>query len=207
MMNHDKQAEVNHAMAQEDYSKVAYETKIGSDNSKVNADLKELLMQMRDEVVYSDKATMPVPLYEKIKSTLVATSQAENENLKAELERLRERLEIPQDASPDFPDGIECRNATIKLLEEDVTKLKAELKALQDKVVILPEGSEVEAGDIVCQECDEPDVRFIGRDHHEHRGYFMLARTVMKINNDPDEIHYKIIQRDDKPVVIQKVGE
>ena len=37
--------------------------------------IEELLQQMREEVVYSHEATMPIPLYEKIKSNLISAAK------------------------------------------------------------------------------------------------------------------------------------
>jgi len=75
---------------------------------------------------------------------------------------------------------------------------------LLQQVVVLEVGAKVEAYDIVCQEGNEPDVQFVGNDHHEHRGHYMSATTINRINKDPDEIHYKIIQRNGKPVIYQQ---
>jgi hypothetical protein len=75
--------------------------------------------------------------------TIIADMQAEIDRLRAENERLRERLEIthvwqsvgggPLERVPapeGIPDGIECRDETIKLQDARITELEGERDAL-----------------------------------------------------------------------------
>lgn len=51
-------------------------------------DLEQLLTDMRMEVIWSHVATMPIPLYERMKEALQEL-YAENQALKAEMERIK----------------------------------------------------------------------------------------------------------------------
>lgn len=65
--------------------------------------------------------------------------QREGDRLPAEIERLRVRLEIRDDGSPD---GIECRDETIKMQDAEIDRLEEEnysLKSLLKELVELAE--------------------------------------------------------------------
>ena len=55
--------------------------------------LDELLTDMRMNVAWTDEATMPIPLYERMKAAIKASTTREAE-LQADVERLEEALEV-----------------------------------------------------------------------------------------------------------------
>ena len=52
----------------------------------------------------------------------------------AEIDRLRERLEIPEDPEIAHYDGIACRDETITLLEKEIDRLRAATIAMANTV-------------------------------------------------------------------------
>ena len=73
-----------------------------------------------------------------VKAVEDAMQPTELTQARAEIARLRQRLELTGDFA-DGPDGIECRNDTIKLLDEKVARQRAEIARLRS---YLPENPE-----------------------------------------------------------------